>query len=498
MMEIVKMNTDHCAAVLSMLDTKQKAELNALETKKDIHIRAQYLRDSSSGSWALLLDGKPLAAWGIQPVSHGTLTAWALTQTLDKRHWVLLLRHSKMVRDMAFTETKVTRIQSYLSPRMPKAIQYAKKLGMKSFAKLKAYGAGGHDFVLGAITREDWELLMMSEEIKDLTKVGMSKKAAEYFIKTGKLPPVAGGLGGGGGGDGGVAQARADQQKKEAQQQSNIGAIRGTISGGDFSRLETDHEIDSRESAIQADKAARLQQLKQEELDLFRDQSLTTHERNLRAAQIQSEIASVSTGRGIIGEIIHKANPERRSVLVKNTGPTQEDRINEAQQAVQDFLLPFLTDQRELAERRGKFQLLRQGVAQGSQGVDFRRETQKRFDKGLEEIATRKLQAGDDVRRRDASLENNLISQALANVGRDTLISQANAGLAANANAAQTAARDQGIDEQFNNAGNLFSNIALNQGLQDGSATVASLLGKNRNRTSFNSTSPSTGRVTQT
>ena len=310
-------------------------------------------------------------------------------------------------------------------------------------------------------------------------------------------------LGGGGGGDGGAAAAEANRRKREEQHLANIGKIRGVIRGGPYTVNETQDEMMARVNGALNQNQQRTQAL-QAQLDDIERQSRVgglsfEEERRLNDMRnsLQGQMMDLNrTPLSNSGAFSRELRPK----TINQGGPTQEDRLNQTEQTVLDFLFPRLQEQEDRAGRDLKFELLRRGTAAGSAGIDARKEFQRRGDRARESVATKGLQARDDVRARDARLESGLISQALSGVGQDALIGQALSGIDANATAAQNAAKDANLDNFFSNAGNLFSASQQAQGFGAGQDAVAQLLFGNQNRTSFNAdpTKAKAGTVTRT
>ena len=146
------------------------------------------------------------------------------------------------------------------------------------------------------------------------------------------------------------------------------------------------------------------------------------------------------------------------------TGPTKTQREASVVGDVENFFFDDLTEQKEISSREGKFELRRRGGTRGSQELDFIRETQRKEDDALLDIGTVAQSALDNLRLQDSVLEANLIDQANLDIDRNIITGDFVNNLGAGLSSATNTAQLTQFDPFFENAGNLFKDVALARG----------------------------------
>ena len=153
---IFRIMTRHDASAVCWNDINM-AENSSLVRWPSPEDHARDLFDFSRESWALVdKDGEPQAVCGVTTLSRTTVTAWCIVGTRNKKVWGHLARKAREIAGRLFSTTGIKRIHSTACLSRSEPLKYLLKLGMKELCRMPDYGAGGRDFALMAVTKEEW------------------------------------------------------------------------------------------------------------------------------------------------------------------------------------------------------------------------------------------------------------------------------------------------------------------------------------------------------
>lgn len=264
---------------------------------------------------------------------------------------------------------------------------------------------------------------------------------------------------GGGGGDGGAAaRAEAEQKKREARINSNISLI-DLLFQNDPSSLNTERGTLSEEQAKLRDPFEFL-----------------TESSGFRAGPGDTIITTTPEGQFRVrrdpdfarrGEIDARLK-EIGEVLPLLQGPTNQERESRVIKDVEDFFFDDLNEQKEDARRISKFELARRGGIGGSQELDTNARLQKREDDARLKIGNVALDARNNLRTQDEQARAALIDQANKGLERDVLTSNFTDTLDNTLQRSRDTAKLTRFDPFFEQAGNLFTDVELIRGNQEG------------------------------
>lgn len=131
------------------------------------------------------------------------------------------------------------------------------------------------------------------------------------------------------------------------------------------------------------------------------------------------------------------------------------------------FYAKQLDEDREKAARDLRFHAARQGIIGSSQANDFDAEFQKRYDRGLIDVANRSDSAATNLRTSDEQARLSLISKIVAGLDQGTATQNALSSLQTNAEAAQQAAQQGRMANVFADMLGGYNQYQYGQGMQD-------------------------------
>jgi len=150
------------------------------------------------------------------------------------------------------------------------------------------------------------------------------------------------------------------------------------------------------------------------------------------------------------------------------TGPSKTERESSVIGDVENFFFEDLKTQKTRESRNLRFELSRRAGFGGSQEIDAIEEFQRKEDRGRLDIGNVALGARDNLRTQDAALKANLIDQANKDIRRNVLTNNFIGDLGSGLARATDTAKLTQFDPFFENAGQLFSNVAIAQAGQRG------------------------------
>jgi hypothetical protein len=132
------------------------------------------------------------------------------------------------------------------------------------------------------------------------------------------------------------------------------------------------------------------------------------------------------------------------------------------------FYTNQLEEDRAAARRQLDFQKARQGIIGSSQANDLDSEFQKRYDRGLLDVANRSENAATQFRTSDEQARLGLVSKVVAGLDQGTAAQNAMSSLQTNQNAAKEAYQSQRMANVFADLLGTYQQGQFNQGMQAG------------------------------
>lgn len=132
------------------------------------------------------------------------------------------------------------------------------------------------------------------------------------------------------------------------------------------------------------------------------------------------------------------------------------------------FYAGQLEEDKAAAQRQLEFQKARQGIIGSSQANDLDAEFQKRYDRGLLDIANRSENAATQFRTADEQARLGLIAKVVAGLDQGTAAQNAMSTLQTNANAAKESYQSQRMGNVFADLLGSYQQQQMNAGMQAG------------------------------
>ena len=175
----------------------------------------------------------------------------------------------------------------------------------------------------------------------------------------------------------------------------------------------------------------------------------------LREAQRQQRIAS---GTNAVNRIFGIGDDQAAAQRAGLYDATRND--------TRQFFTSQLEEDRDKAMRDLKFQQARMGIIGSSQANDLDAEFQRRYDRGLLDVANRADSAATQFRTSDEQARLNLISKIVAGVDQGSAVQNAMNTMQTNANAAKEAYQGQRMGNVFADLLNSYQGSQYNAGMQ--------------------------------
>jgi hypothetical protein len=106
-------------------------------------------------SATVLLDGAPVAAWGVLPLWPGVATSWAWLTWPCAPHARPLIRLARESLAYAHQALSLRRVQAEVSCRLPAGVRFAQLVGFEAEGLLRSYGLSGDDhWLMASVPRE--------------------------------------------------------------------------------------------------------------------------------------------------------------------------------------------------------------------------------------------------------------------------------------------------------------------------------------------------------
>lgn len=136
--------------------------------------------------------------------------------------------------------------------------------------------------------------------------------------------------------------------------------------------------------------------------------------------------------------------------------PGRESQYSDYINAVRERLNSDASRQKEMADRRLRFSMARQGLTGGSAQVDANRTLGEDFSQGLLEAERRAQGAGSDLRSQDEQTRMNLIQLAQSGLDATTAAQRAGAAMRASADTARSGAFAEGLGDIFGSTADIY------------------------------------------
>jgi hypothetical protein len=155
------------------------------------------------------------------------------------------------------------------------------------------------------------------------------------------------------------------------------------------------------------------------------------------------------------------------------------------------FFTGQLEEDRAKAIRDMEFQKARMGIIGSSQANDLDSEFQKRYDRGLLDVANRADNAATSFRTADEQARLGLIAKVVAGLDQGSAAQNAMSTLQTNQNAAKEAYQSQRMGNVFSDLLGAYNQQQYNQGMQQGKQQ-----GTNQYGNWFSNDQPVSGEIT--
>lgn len=109
-------------------------------------------------TWVAVLDGQPIAAFGIVPIAASVLSLWCWGTPRMTRAVPAITRYVRDELAPEWARLGVTRVEARSIAGHDAAHRWLRGQGFSS-VPCPSYGRGCEDFLLFAITRRDWDVL---------------------------------------------------------------------------------------------------------------------------------------------------------------------------------------------------------------------------------------------------------------------------------------------------------------------------------------------------
>lgn len=172
-----------------------------------------------------------------------------------------------------------------------------------------------------------------------------------------------------------------------------------------------------------------------------------------RQARIQAGTDQVNS---IFGMGNSTAQQQRQSMYDSTKNDTRQ------------FYAGQLEEDKSAAQRQLEFQKARQGIIGSSQANDLDTEFQKRYDRGLLDVANRAENASTQFRTSDEQARLGLIAKVVAGLDQGTAAQNAMSTLQTNANAAKESYQSQRMGNVFADLLGSYQQQQMNAGMQAG------------------------------
>lgn len=174
-----------------------------------------------------------------------------------------------------------------------------------------------------------------------------------------------------------------------------------------------------------------------------------------REAQRQNRIAA---GTASVNSIFGIGNDEAQKQRQAMYDTTKND--------TRSFYTSQLEEDKAKAQRDLEFQKARMGIIGSSQANDLDSDFQRRYDRGLLDVANRADSAATQFRTSDEQSRLNLIAKVVAGLDQGSAAQNAMSTLQTNANAAKEAYQSQRMANVFGDMLGGYNQYQYNQGMQ--------------------------------
>lgn len=269
---------------------------------------------------------------------------------------------------------------------------------------------------------------------------------------------------GGKGGDGGASKREAERQARIAAGTNAVNSIFGI--GGDKTKVPTGQKTLSGYSREYTDNYGKKQ------YDKISAQDYASMQPVKQTRPFSIFASGEEEPMPVISQSDYK--PIYQDVLTEVDSPAalaaqqRQAMYDATKEDTRQFYTGQLEEDSAKARREMNFQKARQGIVGSSQANDLDTDFQKRYDRGMLDVANRADGAATQFRTSDEQARLNLIAKVVAGLDQGTAAQNAMSTLQTNQNAAKEAYQSQRMGNVFGDLLGAYNQNQYNQGAQAG------------------------------
>ena len=145
--QIIQYEPEHALRIAEMNKRQEEEWLPAVDIKKWCNA----CKDGGP-AYTMMVDGEPVACAGIILQEWNKADAWALLSILFYHHKIKVYRVMKAGIESLIAERQLRRVQAFIDPRYPSAVDFIECLGFEFEGRLKKWGPQSEDFFIFART----------------------------------------------------------------------------------------------------------------------------------------------------------------------------------------------------------------------------------------------------------------------------------------------------------------------------------------------------------